>query len=74
MVATYYELLNQNLVWDELEFDNSKVQELFLAYKESDGEASANALADRLGLDARPVKGWVGILKLSNPCHLLLMV
>lgn len=63
MVATYYELLNQNLVWDELEFDNSKVQELFLAYKESDGEASANALADRLGLDARPVKGWVGIFE-----------
>ncbi|EER34274.1 hypothetical protein CTRG_01134 [Candida tropicalis MYA-3404] len=63
MVATYYELSNQNLVWDELEFDNSKVQELFLAYKESDGEASANALADRLGLDARPVKGWVGIFE-----------
>ncbi|RCK54438.1 Mitochondrial respiratory chain complexes assembly protein YTA12 [Candida viswanathii] len=60
-VAVYYELLNQNLVWNEMEFDNAKVQELFVAYQEADGEANVSELAEKFELDPRVVKSWVEI-------------
>ena len=63
MVGLYFGLLNQNLVWDELEFDNVEVQKLFSAYIKSDGSASHNYLADRLKMNPNSVKIWFQIFE-----------
>ena len=74
-VRIYYELLNQHLYLDELEFNKPEVQKLFETYNKLDNteEPDYNKIANDLGLNPQAVKLWIEIFKPLNQLILLLM-
>ena len=64
-VRIYYELLNQHLYLDELEFNKPEVQKLFETYNKLDNteEPDYNKIANDLGLNPQAVKLWIEIFQ-----------
>ncbi|KAF6068857.1 ATPase associated with various cellular activities (AAA) family protein [Candida albicans] len=64
-VRIYYELSNQHLYLDELEFNKPEVQKLFETYNKLDNteEPDYNKIANDLGLNPQAVKLWIEIFQ-----------
>ncbi|CAX43343.1 component of mitochondrial inner membrane m-AAA protease [Candida dubliniensis CD36] len=64
-VRIYYELSNQYLYLDDLEFNKPEVQKLFETYNKLDSaeEPDYNKIANELGLNPQAVKLWIEIFQ-----------